>query len=442
MSRFYGGPIDRAQVGMNEWPIDENFIDYTIGNPKGGLINDPAAFPQITPPALASADEKGVETVSTGFHAVEFLLWGQRADQREGPGTRPYTDYVDGGTAANQDRRRAYLSAATSMLLDDMRGLEAEWDLADKNSYASRLVTEKPHDALTKIFRGFSQMAISELFYERLFDPVISLDRKDEESCFSESTHNDLVANALSVEGVYIGRYRTSDGTVLEGPSLSDLCPREGSFARRRAPLAAQRRPRHHRGHSASLRPRRPRARPARRRIAPFRPRSPRSSRVQGHARARRRDARHRSTTLWMRRVLRLGSGFSSSAALLAACRSGLVADACPRVPAPIPIARSSAARARSSTRAPRRSSTSARNLSQVRGAGRSSSLATASSIGTGCPRLRASAREREGPRADVRRDLLLGVPRQPRGRLLEGRRAGFVGLTLPAQRAREGPPR
>ncbi|HEY4013265.1 MAG TPA: imelysin family protein [Polyangiaceae bacterium] len=223
ISRFYGGPIDRAQVGMNEWPIDENFIDYTIGNPKGGLINDPATFPQITPPALASADEKGVETVSTGFHAVEFLLWGQRADQKEGPGTRPYTDYVDGGTAANQDRRRAYLSAATSMLLDDMRGLEAEWDLSDKNSYASHLVGDKPHDALTKIFRGLSQMAVSELFYERLFDPIVSLDRKDEESCFSESTHNDLVANALSVEDVYVGHYRTSEGTVLQGPSLSDL---------------------------------------------------------------------------------------------------------------------------------------------------------------------------------------------------------------------------
>jgi putative iron-regulated protein len=223
VSRFYGGPIDRAQVGMNEWPIDENFIDYTLGNPKGGIINDPGAFPEITPPALASADEKGVETVSTGFHAIEFLLWGQRGDQKEGPGTRPYTDYVDGGTAANQDRRRAYLSAATSMLLDDMRGLEAEWDLSEKNSYASRFVSDKPQDALTKVFRGLSQMAISELFYERLFDPVVSLDRKDEESCFSESTHNDLVANALSIEDVYTGHYRTSDGTHMQGPSLSDL---------------------------------------------------------------------------------------------------------------------------------------------------------------------------------------------------------------------------
>jgi len=223
VSRFYGGPIDRAQVGMNEWPIDENFIDYTIGNPTGGIINDPAAFPQITAPALASADEKGVETVSTGFHAIEFLLWGQRADQRQGPGTRPYTDFVDGGTAEHPERRRAYLRVAVALLLDDMRGLAADWDLADRASYAARFVAGAPHDGLTKIIRGLSQMAISELLYERLLDPLVSQDRKDEESCFSESTHADLVANARSVEGVYLGRYRTRGQAILEGPSISEL---------------------------------------------------------------------------------------------------------------------------------------------------------------------------------------------------------------------------
>lgn len=223
VSRFYGGPIDRVQTGMNEWPIDENFIDYTAGDPRGGIINDPARFPQITAPSLASADEKGIETVSTGFHAVEFLLWGQRADQAQGPGTRPYTDYVDGGTAANQARRRAYLRVAVSILLDDMRGLAAEWDLGDPASFASHLLTGKPHDALTKIYRGFSQMAISEVLYERLLDPFVSQDRKDEESCFSESTYDDLVANAQGIENVYLGRYRTRSGVLMQGRSLSDL---------------------------------------------------------------------------------------------------------------------------------------------------------------------------------------------------------------------------
>ena len=89
------------------------FIDYTTANAEGGIINDPAHYPQLTATVLASADEKGgIENLSTGFHAIEFLLWGQRPDQTQGPGQRPYTDYVDGGTAANQARRRTYLQVA------------------------------------------------------------------------------------------------------------------------------------------------------------------------------------------------------------------------------------------------------------------------------------------------------------------------------------------
>ena len=76
VSRFYGGPIDGVQGRVNEWPIDENFIDYTTGNPTGGIINDPQHYPQLTPAVLASSDERGgIENLSTGFHALEFLLW-------------------------------------------------------------------------------------------------------------------------------------------------------------------------------------------------------------------------------------------------------------------------------------------------------------------------------------------------------------------------------
>ena len=223
-SRFYGGPIDKAQGGMNEWPIDETFIDYTAAMPSGGIVNDPTDYPQLTVQVLASADEKGgLENLSTGFHAIEFLLWGQRADPSQGPGTRPYTDYLDGGTAANQDRRRTYLQVATSMLLDDMRGIDAQWNTSNAASYASQLLAGKPHDALASMFRGFSQMAISELLYERMYDPFVSRDQKDEESCFSESTLDDLIANAIGIQNVYLGRYQTLDGSMLQGPGISDL---------------------------------------------------------------------------------------------------------------------------------------------------------------------------------------------------------------------------
>jgi putative iron-regulated protein len=223
ISRFYGGPLDQAQGAMNEWPIDENFIDYTSANPNGGIINDPQDYPQLTPGVLAMSDEKGgLENLSTGFHAIELLLWGQRADQTQGPGTRPYTDFVDGGTAQHQDRRRTYLSAATELLLSNMQSVESQWDLSDQLSYASTLVAAAPLDSLAKITRGMTNLAVAELYYERLSDPYVTQARKDEESCFSEATDLDLKGNALGVENVYLGRYAGLSQT-LSGPSLSDL---------------------------------------------------------------------------------------------------------------------------------------------------------------------------------------------------------------------------
>jgi putative iron-regulated protein len=219
VTRFFDSPIEAVQGRVNEWPIDESFIDYTAGNPTGGIINDPTHYPQLTPQVLASSDERGgIENLSTGFHALEFLLWGQRADQTDGPGQRPYTDYVDGGTATSQDRRRTYLKSATDLLLNDMSGVAAQWDASDPSSYAAMMVAGKPHDQIQGILRGLSQLAVSELYYERMTDPYLTQNRKDEESCFSESTQIDLIANEQGVENAYLGQY----GGLI-GPSVSDL---------------------------------------------------------------------------------------------------------------------------------------------------------------------------------------------------------------------------
>src|SRR5690349_14031320 len=75
-----------------------------------------------------------------------------------------------------------------------------------------------PSDGLAKIIRGLTSMAVSELYYERMTDPYLTQNRKDEESCFSESTQIDLAANMLGVQNAYIGRYGT-----LTGASVSDL---------------------------------------------------------------------------------------------------------------------------------------------------------------------------------------------------------------------------
>ncbi len=239
VSRFYNGPIEEVQGRVNEWPIDENFIDYTAGNPSGGIINMPGEFPQITPQILATSDQRGgIENLSTGYHALEFLLWGQRLAQTDGPGQRPYTDYLDGGTASNQDRRRVYLRAATDLLISDLSGVAAQWDLEDPASYASAMVTAPSHEGVTRILRGIGSMAVSELYYERMFGAYLTQNRKDEQSCFSQSTLLDLAANALGVENAYVGRYH-----ALAGVSISDLVAERDPVldARLRAQLTAAR---------------------------------------------------------------------------------------------------------------------------------------------------------------------------------------------------------
>jgi putative iron-regulated protein len=219
ISRFYGGPLDQAQGRMNEWPIDENFLDYTYDIPGGGIVNQPDAYPVIDVDVLKSTDHMGgLENLPAGFHAIEFLLWGQRPSQSDGPGARPYTDYVDGGTAANQSRRRDYLKAATELLLSDMRGLVADWDLSDPDSYGAAMVAGSAHDGVENIVRGLTDLHISELYYERLVDPYVTMDRKDEESCFSENTYVDLVGNVTGVVDTYHGRYGS-----LAGASVADL---------------------------------------------------------------------------------------------------------------------------------------------------------------------------------------------------------------------------
>ena len=129
--RFYDGPIDDPDTGpegrINSWPLDEVYIDYVEGNATGGIINDPAMFPTLTKQAIADQNAVGgEENISTGYHAIEFLLWGQDMDPN-GPGARPYTDYVTGG-AANHDRRGQYLKLVAELLVDDLQAVVDAWE--------------------------------------------------------------------------------------------------------------------------------------------------------------------------------------------------------------------------------------------------------------------------------------------------------------------------
>lgn len=225
--RFYEGPIDNANGPeglINAWPMDESYVDYISTNATTGIINDPVGFPVITRAVLEAANENGGETnIATGFHAIEFLLWGQDLSA-SGPGARPYTDYVTGvgGTALNQARRGTYLKVATDLLVDNLLELVNEWKTG--GAYRTTFTTSLNVDsALTYLVRGIGELSKGELAGERMTVALTNQDQEDEHSCFSDNTHIDIQMNFLGIENVYLGHYTRTSGTVIKGKSLSDI---------------------------------------------------------------------------------------------------------------------------------------------------------------------------------------------------------------------------
>ncbi len=220
--RFYGGPIDddKGPEGqLNAWPMDESYVDYVQGKKTSGLVNNRKK--PITKKALAAQNEKGgEENIATGWHAIEFLLWGQDLSET-GPGNRSFEDFVD-GKAHNADRRLQYLNVVTDLLIDDLTFLVKAWSPDTKNNYRARF-EKGGNESLRKMFVAMGSLSRGELAGERLEVALASQDQEDEHSCFSDNTHRDAVSNAKGIENVWLGRYARADGSTLQGPSLQDL---------------------------------------------------------------------------------------------------------------------------------------------------------------------------------------------------------------------------
>ena len=219
--RFYEGPIDGAEgveIFVNAWPVDEGYIDYVRGNPGAGIINLDQAYPNLNLTMLSVWNQRGGEAnVSTGWHAIEFLLWGQDFDP-EGPGSRPYTDYVVGAADNNAARRSEYLRLATDLLLDHLHQLSAAWTAAPA-SYRTAFEAEDPDQGVRRILTGMLVLSGFEMSGERVAVPYETRDQEDEHSCFSDTTHLDLIANQLGIEAIFRGRWQDDRG----GPGIRDL---------------------------------------------------------------------------------------------------------------------------------------------------------------------------------------------------------------------------
>ena len=218
--RFYSGPIDddKGPEGLiNAWPLDEAYIDYVKGKPNAGIVNNPKL--KIDAKTLLAANERGGEAnISTGYHAIEFLLWGQDFS-KTGPGNRAYTDFVDGSTK-NADRRREYLNVAAALLVEHLTYLRDAW-APNAQNYRATFVADK--GGLRKVLVGAGVLSRAELAGERMEVALDSKNQEDEHSCFSDNTHRDAVGDAQGIQNVWLGSYKRIDGTVVSGASLEQL---------------------------------------------------------------------------------------------------------------------------------------------------------------------------------------------------------------------------
>ena len=242
--RFGNAIVDDWEGKVNAWPLDEGLIDYTAAS-YGSSSDENALYTanvvanktlkvgdttidasNITPALLADTLQEidGVESnVATGYHAIEFLLWGQDLNGTgPGAGARPASDFdVNNCSWGNCDRRADYLKAATDLLVSDLQWMVDQWGA---DGEARKAVVDAPVDqALATIFTGMGSLSYGELAGERMKLGLMLHDPEEEHDCFSDNTHWSHFNDALGIKNVYTGSYTRVNGQKFTGPSLSDL---------------------------------------------------------------------------------------------------------------------------------------------------------------------------------------------------------------------------
>ena len=234
--RFGNAIVDEWEGKVNAWPLDEGLIDYVdasygsesdanglytanvIANSTITIDGTEVDASEITPAFLQDTLQEagGIEAnVATGYHAIEFLLWGQDLNGTEaGAGSRPSTDY---STEANAARRAQYLDAATDLLVTDLEEMVANW----QDDGAAR--TALAGGGVATILTGMGSLSFGELAGERMKLGLLLHDPEEEHDCFSDNTHASHLYDGIGIRNVYLGRYVRTDGTVVEGPSIAAL---------------------------------------------------------------------------------------------------------------------------------------------------------------------------------------------------------------------------
>ncbi|MCF7992819.1 MAG: hypothetical protein K9M02_20450 [Thiohalocapsa sp.] len=242
--RFGNAIVDDWEGKVNAWPLDEGLIDYVdtsaygeesdenpyysanvIANETLTLSGREINASEITKTLLADElhEVDAIEAnVSTGYHAVEFLLWGQDLNGTgPGAGDRPATDFdPDNCTGGHCGRRGAYLRTATELLVDDLTWITEQWDA---DGAAREALLQDPKQGLAMMLTGLGSLSYGELAGERMRLGLMLHDPEEEHDCFSDNTHWSHYYNVLGMQNIVTGTYKRVDGSSLNGPSLAEL---------------------------------------------------------------------------------------------------------------------------------------------------------------------------------------------------------------------------
>ncbi len=240
----FGNPlVDEWEGKVNAWPLDEGLIDYVggaygtesdenpfyaanvIANPQLKIGGQERDAQTIDAALLRSLHEIGTveANVSTGYHAIEFLLWGQDLHGTEaGSGERPWTDYAkDGCTGGHCDRRGAYLQATSELMLSDLAEMAEAW--GEGGAARAAVAAGPPEEGLRAMLTGLGSLSYGELAGERMKLGLLLHDPEEEHDCFSDNTHNSHYYDIQGMLDVFHGRYQRVDGSILDGPGLEDV---------------------------------------------------------------------------------------------------------------------------------------------------------------------------------------------------------------------------
>lgn len=243
--RFGNKIVDDWEGRVNAWPLDEGLIDYVsqtyvdqdsgnnelykanvIANTSIKIGGETIDTSKITKELIAEKlrEAGGVETnVATGYHAIEFLLWGQDLNGTgPGAGNRPASDYdTKNCTGGNCDRRAQYLEAVTDLLVDDLAYMAAQW--APDGAARKAAMADNGNAAIAALFKGLGSLSYGEMAGERMKLGLLIHDPEEEQDCFSDNTYNSHYYDGVGIRNIYLGSYKRTDGSVVSGPSASDL---------------------------------------------------------------------------------------------------------------------------------------------------------------------------------------------------------------------------